>query len=99
MDVRKGMYPAGYPWLLALGYSQRLLAGKPCLARLFLQVCELLLRGLQGLLLAVDLVLLFAGIFGKLGLVAQHGAGVAIKRGSTQPGFALRDVQFALQRS
>src|SRR6478735_12190355 len=21
MDVRKGMYPAGYPWLLALGYS------------------------------------------------------------------------------
>src|SRR4029077_15029729 len=49
-------------------------------------------------LFAVDLILLFAGIFGKLRLVAHHGASIAIERSDTQPGVALRDVQFALQR-
>src|SRR5512147_3155797 len=68
-----------------------------CLARLLFYVSQLLLRGVQGLLLAVDLRLLFAAVFGKLGLVAQLGAGIGVKSGRAQALFALHDIEFALQ--
>src|ERR1700731_827825 len=76
----------------------RLLAANPRLAGLFLQIVQFFLGGIERLLFAVNLVLLFACIFGELGLVAQHGPGIAIICRRAQPRFARRYVQFALQR-
>src|SRR6266481_1000456 len=80
-----------------LRFRQASFDAKSGFARLFLQVVEFLLRGIQRLLLGVDLFLIFAGMFGELCLVAQHCAGIAIVGRGVQACFTLGHIQFTLQ--
>src|SRR6266700_2781561 len=68
------------------------------LASLFLKISKFLLPGIQGLLFGVDLRLLLAAVFGKFGLVAQHGTRVCIVGGGAETPFALRYIEFTLQK-
>src|SRR6476646_592345 len=89
--IRRGTglpeYGSPRAWLFDAGYATCLvlLAWHSRLARQLLQVFQLLLGSAQRLLLGVDLFLLFARVFGKLGMVAQHGARVAVIGRCPQP--------------
>src|SRR5258708_24430169 len=63
----------------------------------FLKIGQLLVGGIQCLLLALDLSLFFAGVFVKLGGVAQSYARVGIEGGGAQLGFPLGNIQLPLQ--
>src|SRR5215470_2501478 len=75
----------------------RLACGGACLARSFFEIGQFLLSVRQGLLLGVNVILLFATILGELALVAEARPGVGVVRSRAQFLLALQDVEFTLE--